>query len=112
MIPDRGLLRRVDSVAVSDSVILGAAPCIICRSEPGSLVHNVAQGLAKGKAPAVVKQDVEASIVKIGPEASGVRRDQHIGCCPERMVGGQGLDLENVETSSRYLFGMQRRHKV
>ena len=58
-----------------------------------------------GKAPAVVKQDVEPSIIKIGAEARGVRRDQHIGCCPERMVDGQGFDLENVETSSCNLSG-------
>src|SRR5262245_31696176 len=88
------------------------ANCVLSALEPGGLVHDIAQRLAKGKAPAVIKQDVEATIIKVRAEACGVGRDQYVGCCPERMVGGQGLDLENVEAGSRDLSGVQCGHKV
>src|SRR5215831_10665368 len=39
MIPDRGLLRRVDSVAVSDSVILGNWPLIVSISLPKNEIY-------------------------------------------------------------------------
>src|SRR5438046_3533619 len=69
---------------------------------------DVAEGLAGGEAPAVVEQDLEAALVQVGAEAGRVRRDQHAGRAPQRMVGGERLLLEDVEPGARDLARAQR----
>src|SRR5207245_3605938 len=86
--------------------------CGRASSEPGGLVDDVAEGLAGGEAPAVVEQDLEAALVQVGAEAGRLRRDQHAGRAPQRMVGGQRLLLEDVEPGARDLARAQRGHEV
>src|SRR6266403_2071489 len=82
------------------------------RLEPGRFVDDVAERLAGGEAAAVVEQDLQAPLVEVGAEAGRVRRDQHAGCGPQRMLGGQRLLLEHVERGPRDLAGAQRGDEV
>ena len=93
-------------ISTSQSKTVGPTPSRACSNsssnataplKPSCFVHVVAQRLTRGEAAAVVEQDIEAAVVEVGAEACGVRGDQHVGGRPEGMVGGERLDLEDVE---------------
>src|SRR6266446_2038221 len=80
--------------------------------EPVGLVDDVAEGLTREEAAAVVEEDLAAAVVEVGAVTGGVRGDQHVGRGPERVIRGQGLLLEDVEGRARDLAGPERGHQV
>src|SRR6267142_1579474 len=93
-----GLRKLLKSSSTSlDQTLRPTGTGIGGSSEPAGLVDHISERLSREKASAIVEQDLVATVVEVGAEAGGMRRDEHAGHGPERMVGGQRLLLEDVE---------------
>src|ERR1700675_3728661 len=103
---------RTRGVLPTSWVISSAIRIDVSPLEPIGLVYHVAERLAGQETPAVVEQDLEAPVVQMRAVAGGVRRDEDAGHGPQRVVGGQGLLLEDVEPGARDLAGSERFDEV
>src|SRR5262249_51018461 len=80
--------------------------------EPAGFVDDVHQRLVCEEATAVAEEDLGAGLAERGAVAGGVGRDEHAGHRPQRVVGGQGLLLEDVEAGARQLARAQRGDEI
>ena len=87
---------------------------VTCRggSVPEVLVDHVGQGLALDEVADVFDQGGEVSGGDHGGVAGGVWGDDDVGEVPERMIGRERLDLEDVERGAGEPAGAEGGHQV
>src|SRR5262245_12204938 len=81
-------------------------------SESACLVNYVAHGLSGCKAVDVVEQRLQMTLRNAWRGGGAVGRDEDVFHAPQRMIGRQGLDLEDVEPGARDVAGLQRRGQI